>query len=463
MKIYNTFSREKEELIPIVEGSIGLYTCGPTVYNYAHLGNFRAYMFEDILKKTLKYLGFKVNHVMNLTDVEDKIINKCIEEGTTPQEYTEKYIKGFFEDLDCLNIEKADCYPRATEHIPEMVELIKILQKKGYTYEREGNIFFKLSEFANYGKLSGVDLTQMVRSERVVDDDYEKEDVRDFALWKAAKENEYFWDTELGKGRPGWHIECSAMSAKYLGTSFDIHCGGVDNIFPHHENEIAQSEAAYEKQFVKYWMHNEHLIVDGEKMSKSKGNFYTVRELIAKGIEPMALRYLLLSVHYRKQLNFTFEAVDKASKTLTRLKDFYKRMKDALCQDGNNESLSEVLKKGKTDFINALSDDLNTSEALGALFTVVKEFNIAENSGNLKKDNATEMVEFIDDIDSILGVMKSDESDELGDKEIDLLIQERIDARKNKNYQRSDEIRDILKEKGIILEDTASGTRWKRG
>ncbi len=462
MKIYNTYSRKKEELIPLRNNHIGIYTCGPTVYNHAHLGNFRAYIFEDLLKRTLKYLGFTVTHIMNLTDVEDKIINKCIEEGSTPQQYTEKYIKGFFEDLDTLNIERADCYPKATEHIDEMVAIIKTLRDKGYTYEREGNIFFKISEFQNYGNLSGMDLTRMVRGERVVSDDYEKEDVRDFALWKAPKDKEFFWETEIGPGRPGWHIECSAMSSKYLGTTFDIHCGGVDNIFPHHENEIAQSEAASGQKFVRYWMHNEHLIVDGEKMSKSKGNFYTVKDLIAKNIDPSALRYLLLSVHYRKQLNFTLDAVKNAEKTVARLRDFYGRMKNPIYREGRNNGLSEVLMKGGKDFIDALSDDLNVSEALGSLFLVIKEFNIAEDKGELLLDNALEMALMLEDTDRILGVISVEGKDEINDTEIDSLIEERVSAKKAKDFKRADEIRDILKGKGIVLEDTQDGTRWKK-
>ncbi len=309
LRFYNTLSNRKEPFVPLYPGKVLIYTCGPTVYDYAHIGNFRSYIFEDLLRRYLKFKGYQVTQVMNITDVDDKIIRASKAAGQDIGEFTKKYISAFFEDLDALGIERAEFYPRATEHIPEMVELIKKLQQKGFTYTTDGSIYFKLSSFPSYGKLSKIDLQGIKPGARMDLDEYEKEDVRDFVLWKGKKEGEPYWKTELGPGRPGWHIECSAMSMHYLGESFDIHAGGVDLIFPHHENEIAQSEAATSRQFVRYWLHCRHLIVEGEKMSKSKGNYYTLRDLLGKGYQPLAVRYLLLSAHYRRQLNFTKEGL----------------------------------------------------------------------------------------------------------------------------------------------------------
>ncbi|MFQ5527905.1 MAG: cysteine--tRNA ligase, partial [Thermoanaerobaculia bacterium] len=309
---YNTLGRGSEPLDPVDPGKVRIYTCGPTVYGHAHIGNLRTFLFEDILRRSLRYLGFDVVQVMNLTDIDDKTILGAAEQGVTLDEYTQPFIDSFFEDLETLHIEPAEQYPKATEHIPEMIALVEKLVEEGYGYESDGSIFFRIASDEDYGRLSGFDLDQVRQGERVASDEYDKEDARDFVLWKGAKPGEPSWDSPWGPGRPGWHLECSAMSMKYLGETFDIHCGGVDNIFPHHENEIAQSESATGKPFARHWLHSEHLIVDGEKMSKSLGNFYTLKELLERGAKPRAIRYLFLSVHYRKKLNFTFEGLDDA-------------------------------------------------------------------------------------------------------------------------------------------------------
>ena len=322
IRFFNTLSGKLEPFHPITQGKVKLYTCGPTVYDYAHIGNFRAYMFEDLLKRFLVFMGYAVTHVMNITDVDDKTINGAHADGISLQDFTKKYIDSFYKDIDTLKITRADHYPKATEHIPEMARMIKGLLDKGYAYEKDGSIYFSIAKFPDYGRLSKINLEELKPGERIESDEYEKDSVNDFALWKHKKEGEPFWETEVGSGRPGWHIECSVMSSKYLGETFDIHCGGTDNIFPHHENEIAQSEAYFGKKFVNYWLHCHHLIVDGEKMSKSKGNFYTMRDLLKKNVDPSVLRFLLISTHYRKMLNFTFEALDQANASLQRIKDF---------------------------------------------------------------------------------------------------------------------------------------------
>ncbi|HRI89066.1 MAG TPA: cysteine--tRNA ligase, partial [Candidatus Hydrogenedentes bacterium] len=330
IRFFNTLTRTKEVFEPANPPHVGLYTCGPTVYNFAHIGNLRTFLFEDLLRRHLKYRGYEVNHVMNLTDVEDKIIRTCRETGESLKSLTGRYSQAFFEDLDTLGAERAEAYPAATDHVAEMVELIKKLRDNGHTYEVNGSIYFKLSTFPQYGQLSKFKMDELKSgaSGRVDSDEYETEDARDFALWKAYDENDgaVFWETELGKGRPGWHIECSCMSMKYLGESFDIHCGGIDNMFPHHENEIAQSEAATGKPFVKYWLHSAHLFVDGRKMSKSFGNFYTLRDLLEKGHDPKAIRWTLIATHYRQPSNFTFDALEAANESLRRIRDFRGRL-----------------------------------------------------------------------------------------------------------------------------------------
>lgn len=460
IRFFNTLSGKIEPFEPLVPGEVRLYTCGPTVYDYAHIGNFRAYVFEDLLKRFLKFMGFQVIHVMNITDVDDKTIKGANARGMTLKEYTRAYIDAFFEDIRTLNISPADFYPKATEHILEMVEIIRGLLEKGYAYEKEGSVYFSIQKFHGYGKLSKIQLIDLKPGLRIEADEYEKENVHDFALWKAKKEDEPFWETEIGPGRPGWHIECSAMSSKYLGPSFDIHCGGVDNIFPHHENEIAQSEAYFGQKFVNYWLHCHHLIVEGEKMSKSKGNFYTLRDLLRKNIDPMALRLLLLTTHYRKTLNFTFEALEQAQSSLQRMRDFIFELESRSFADGETEEVRKITAKCHQKFIEGLSDDLNISAALTALFELIREINILIAQEKIHKGDAFLIKEFLQSLDSVLGVLPPSQLSTLPD-EILAKIEAREKARRGKNYALADSIRQELLEKGIILEDTREGVRWK--
>ncbi|MCM8830497.1 MAG: cysteine--tRNA ligase [Candidatus Omnitrophica bacterium] len=458
IKFYNTLTKRKEDFKPIKEGIVGLYTCGPTVYDLAHIGNFRAYVFEDLLHRYLEYRGFKVIRVMNITDVDDKTIKGCQKEGISLREYTDRYLTAFIEDMKTLRLKNPDYLPRATEHIPEMVSLIKKLLQKGYGYRKDGSIYFRLSKFSSYGKLSGIDLSQIKPGARVDVDEYEKEDVRDFALWKEEKEG-VFWDTEIGRGRPGWHIECSAMSMKYLGESFDIHTGGVDNIFPHHENEIAQSEAATGKRFVNYWLHCAHLLVNNEKMSKSKGNFYTLRDLLKKGYNPVSIRYLLISTHYRDPLNFTEKSLIQADNTIRNYNAFYQALE--FCKgEKRDKYVKDMIEKARDGFISGLDDDLNISLALSEIFNLIKQVNISLSEGSLSAVDALDVKSFLEEIDSVLAILDK-EKKELTEEEKGM-IKEREKARKEKDFTKADEIREILKKKGIILEDTPYGTRWKR-
>lgn len=432
---------------------------GHAVYDYAHIGNFRAYIVTDLLKRYLKYKGFKVKHIMNITDVDDKTIKGSRKEGISLKEYTSKYEKYFFEDIEALNIEKADFYPRATEHIKEMVLLIKRLLKKKVVYKAQDGIYYSIKKFKDYGKLAHLDLKGLKAGARVSQDEYDKENVQDFALWKFwnKEDGNVFWENKLEKGRPGWHIECSAMSMRYLGETFDIHSGGVDLIFPHHENEIAQSEGATGKKFVKYWIHNEHLLVDGKKMSKSLGNFYTLRDILKKGYNKKAIRYLLLATHYRQKLNFTFEALKSAENTLKKLNDFIKRLKEE--KGESKKEISTLIKKVRLDFEKAMDNDLNISEALAAIFDFESEIGTLIKNNALGKENAEKALKLIKEFDSVLGIF--DFKEEKLDKEIENLIKERDKARKSGNWKKADEIRNILKKKGIILEDTKHGTRWR--
>ena len=464
LRFLNTMTRKKEEFKPIQKGRVGMYTCGPTVYDFAHIGNFRAYVFEDVLRRYLKYKGYKVKQVMNITDVDDKIIRSVLNKDITAEEYSQKYTESFFEDIDTLNIERAEVYPKATEHVKEMVGMVKKLLKKGYGYKGEdGSVYYSIAKFPDYGKLAHIKVEELRTGARVKHDEYDKENLSDFALWKAWDENDgdVFWETDLGKGRPGWHIECSAMSSRYLGSSFDIHTGGVDNIFPHHENEIAQSEAATGKKFVNYWMHCEHLLVDGGKMAKSKGNFYTLRDIVNKGYNPLAVRYLYVTSDYRKKLDFTFEALDNSWKAINRIYDFLKRVKEMAGEESSGK-IDELIAKAKEGFIEGMDDDLNAPKAIAEIFTFISEVNKLIDEGKLSKEDSRKIIEFMMDIDQVLGI-KMEEAfveKELA-AEIQNLIEERIKARKEKNYARSDEIRDELKAKGIILMDTPQGTKWK--
>lgn len=461
IRFFNTLSGKLEPFRAITDGEVKLYTCGPTVYDYAHIGNFRAYMFEDLLKRFLVFMDYRVTHVMNITDVDDKTINGANAEGITLQEYTKKYIDSFFEDIDTLRIARADHYPKATEHIPEMVKMIKGLLDKGYAYEKDGSVYFSIAKFPDYGRLSKINLEELKPGERIESDEYEKESANDFALWKHKKEGEPFWETEIGPGRPGWHIECSVMSSKYLGETFDIHCGGTDNMFPHHENEIAQSEAYFGKKFVNYWLHCRHLIVDGEKMSKSKDNFYMLKDLLQKNIDPVVLRFLLLSTHYRKMLNFTFESLDQANASLQRIKDFLYELKNHPFKEGESKAVSKIIDRTRKNFAEGLSDDLNISVALRALFDMVREINSLIAKNKVFSQDAEKLMNLIHSIDSVLDVLP-EEKQELLPAEITKKIEEREKARKDKDFESADRIRDELLDLGIILEDTKDGVRWKR-
>ena len=461
LKLYNTLKRKEGVFRPLTGKEVRMYSCGPTVYDYAHIGNFRAYIVSDLLRRYLEYKGFSVRLVMNLTDVDDKTIKGSKKEGIPLARYTERYKKAFFGDLKKLNIRPASAYPAATEHIKEMAGLVKTLLKKGYAYKSEdGSIYYDISKFKGYGKLSGLSLEGLKAGARVRQDQYDKDDAQDFALWKAWSEDDgdVFWDTEIGKGRPGWHIECSAMSMKYLGVHFDIHTGGVDLMFPHHENEIAQSEAATGKPFASWFVHNEHLLVDGRKMSKSLGNFYTLRDLLQKGRSPRAIRYLLLSTHYRQKLNFTMDGLDGAANSVERLLDFMDMLDNA---GGGKDSpeIKNMMNKTKADFEKAMDDDLNISAALAAIFDFVRDVNKLAEKGSLGKAGAQEMKSLMLDFDKVLGILETGKKDI--SMQVERLIQEREEARKRKDFRKSDEIRAKLAGMGVVLEDTAEGVRWK--
>ncbi len=464
LRFRNTLSGRIEEFRPMREGEVSFYYCGPTVWDYGHIGNFRSNVAADILRRYLKFKGFKVTHVMNITDVEDRIIAKSQQAGLSIDEYTAKYIEALWEDFDALGCERPDIVPRATRHIPEMVTLIEKLLETNHAYRSEGSIYYRIASFPEYGKLSKINFAGNIAgaSERIDTDKYEKEDARDFALWKEpASTTEPSWDTELGRGRPGWHIECSAMSMKYLGETFDIHAGGIDLVFPHHENEIAQSEGATGKQFVRYWIHFEHLKVEGETMSKSKGNYYTFRDIAAKGYSPAAIRYFLLSVPYNKQLNFTFDALAGAEKTIAGLRDFRARLTEAKTEPGMNDALHAASLRALQEFEEGMDDDLNTSVALAVIHNLSREVNTALARKQVKEDNKRELLELLARIDTVLNIF-GDEQREMLDSEIQSLIDERQEARRRRDFGRADEVRDELANRGIVLEDTKDGVRWKR-
>ena len=446
------------------EGEVSMYYCGPTVWDYGHIGNFRSALNADILRRYLRFKGFKVTHVMNITDVEDRIIAKSQAAGLSLDDYTAKYIDALWEDSDALGLERPEIVPRATRHIPEMVALIEKLLETNHAYRSDGSIYYRIASFPEYGKLSKINLAGNIagRSERIDTDRYEKEDARDFALWKEpATQTEPAWDAPLGRGRPGWHIECSAMSMKYLGETFDIHAGGIDLVFPHHENEIAQSEGATGKQFVRYWIHFEHLKVEGETMSKSRGNYFTFRDIAAKGFSPAAIRYFLLSVPYNKQLNFTFDALAGAEKTVAGLRDFRARLNEAKTGPGMNQALHEVTLRAAQEFEDGMDDDLNTSVALAVIHNLTRDTNTALTRKKLDDDNKRELLDLLKRFDTVLNIFGTDEREML-DGEIQSLIDERQEARRRRDFGRGDEIRDELAGRGIILEDTKDGVRWKR-
>ncbi|MDQ3132762.1 MAG: cysteine--tRNA ligase [Acidobacteriota bacterium] len=464
LKFHNTLTNQLEEFHPLKDNEVRLYICGPTVWNFAHIGNFRTFTFGDILRRYLKFKGYNLTHVMNLTDVDDRIINEAAKQNISIDEMTAPFITAFWEDLDSLNCERPEIAPRATEHIAEMISIIETLLENGHAYESDGSIYYRISAFPEYGKLSKIKFEGNIvgGSERVDTDKYEKEDARDFALWKLVEtEDSASWDASFGRGRPGWHIECSAMAMKYLGETFDIHAGGIDLQFPHHENEIAQSEGATGKLFAKTWLHGEFLKIDNEKMSKSLGNDFTLRDIIGRGFKPLAIRYLLFSVPYDKQLNFTFENLKGAETTIERLQDFKKRLQEAVLTDGINTDLQEKVIGFLQDFETAMDDNLNTSVALAALHNLVRETNTALAHETVLTEDRSFILHTIDKFDSVFGIF-GEVKEEMLDAEIEQLIEERQESRRSRNFARSDEIRDLLSEKGIVLEDTKDGVRWKR-
>ena len=476
LKLFNTLSRHLEEFEPIEAGRVRMYICGPTVWNFAHIGNFRTFIFGDVLRRYLKFKGFELTHVFNLTDIDDRIINESAARNISIDEFTAPFITYFWEDFDALGNERPEVTPRATEHIKEMIGIIATLIENGHAYESDGSIYYRIAAFPEYGKLSKISFEGNIAgaSDRVDTDKYDKEDARDFALWKLVGDDEMpGWDAPFGRGRPGWHIECSAMAMRYLGEPFDLHAGGMDLQFPHHENEIAQSEGATGKLFSKYWVHSEFLKIDDVTMSKSKGNFFTFRDLREQGYSPLAIRYLLLSVPYRKQLNFTFEGLKAAESTVERLRNFRSLVKEggsptgsdgasSQASDGDTQptgcdSAAAALKK----FEEAMDDDLNTAAALAAVHDMVREVNTIIAANGLTEEEKSAVLDAVAKFDAVLGIFGREDSDLL-DEDVEALIAERQDARRHRNFARSDEIRDELAAKGIILEDTKDGMRWRR-
>lgn len=464
LRFFNTLTRRQEDFHPLEDGKVRMYVCGPTVWNFAHIGNFRTFVFADILRRYLKYKGYGVTHVFNLTDIDDRIIKEAATKGISIDEFTAPFIRFFWEDFDALGMERPEVTPRATHHIQEMIEIIAKLLENGKAYESDGSIYFRIAAFPEYGKLSKINFSGNVTggSERIDTDKYEKEDARDFALWKlVGPDDEPGWDAPFGRGRPGWHIECSAMSMKYLGETFDIHAGGTDLQFPHHENEIAQSEGATGKLFSKYWIHSEFLKIDDVTMSKSKGNFFTFRDLREQGYSALAIRYLLLSVPTRKQLNFTFEGLQGAEATVERLRNFRQLVKEGVGGGATSVDIAAIVRTAIGRFENAMDDDFNTANALAAIHDLVREVNTAISKGGISSADRESVLDAIAKFDSLLGIF-GPETTELLDADIEALIEERQCARRDRNFARSDEIRDLLAEKGIILEDTKDGVRWKR-
>jgi cysteinyl-tRNA synthetase len=472
LRFYNTLTQESEVFRPLHDNVVRMYTCGPTVYNYVHIGNFRTFTFQDILRRWLQYRGYQLNHVMNVTDVDDKIIINAARAHKSIQDYTAVYTKAFFEDAAALRLQRPEHVAPATEHISQMVEAIEKLASQGYTYQSEGSTYFRISSFPEYGKLSHNDFSGIRTGARVDVDEYDKADARDFVLWKAQKDNEPGWDTPFGAGRPGWHIECSAMAMSYLGETLDIHAGGVDLIFPHHENEIAQSESISHKPFARYWLHSEHLHIESQKMSKSLGNFYTLRDLLEMGYQPEVIRYLLASVPYRKKLNFTFEGLKAATKSIERLRDFELRLTTTKFPPGSNPEIAGRSQAAIEQFEAGMDDDLNTAEALAAIYEYVRAVNTAIDEGHFREDNRWDAARVLEVFDSVFEVLKptdqagstavTTENAPLPESDIDRFIEERTAAKKARDFKRADDIRAQLLEKGIVLEDTKDGVRWKR-
>jgi len=485
LHLYNTLPGKVEEFFPAADNTVRMYACGPTVYDYGHIGNFRTFVAVDILRRFLRQTGRQLLHVMNITDVDDKIIRNASKQQKTVSEYTRQYEEAFLEDMQTLNLERPECVVRATEHIEEMARFIQELEKKGFAYRTEdGSYYFRIAKFPEYGKLSKKDFSGMEVGARVDVDEYEKDNARDFALWKSPKPGEACWDSPIGKGRPGWHIECSVMAMKYLGPGFDLHAGGEDLTFPHHENEIAQSEAMTGQQFVRFWMHVRFLLVEGKKMSKSEGNFFTLRDLLLKGYKPSAIRFLLTSVPYRKQLNFTFDGLRQAAHSVQRLRDFKARLEMSRPEPGKNEGAHELAARTQSEMRSALDDDLNTAQALAAMFDMVREANTLADRGELRQDDKAPLLQTLRQFDEIFAVVEDDDAAKMSralewakahgkvngtglapaiaDEEVERLVGERNDAKKARDFARSDAIRKQLTEAGIIVEDTKDGIRWKR-
>jgi cysteinyl-tRNA synthetase len=470
LRLYNTLTRKKEEFKSIEERKVKIYTCGPTVYNYGHIGNYRSFLCEDLLIRYLRYLGYEVTHVMNITDVDDKTIKNSRKMNMPLNEYTKKYTDAFFEDLNTLNIQKANFYPKATEHVNDMLEIINKIMDKGYAYKTEDNsVYFKVASMKDYGKLSKLDLSTLKEgaSGRVSVDEYDKDNISDFTLWKGYTEDDgdVSWDSPYGKGRPGWHLECSAMSMKYLGDTIDIHCGGVDNMFPHHENEIAQSETATGKKFVNYWMHVEFLNFKAskdsteEKMSKSLGNVFYIRDLLEKGYDGKVIRFAIIASHYKQQIAFSLDRFDEYKVRLSRYQDFINRLIQINKDDINDYDIEKLIKNSRFNFEEYMNDNLNISGALSSLDDSISEIN--KNFNKINKNQADLYLEYLKSIDKILGIFTFENSTNI-DEEIVKLIKDRERARKEKDYKKADDIRNKITELGFILEDTPDGTKWKK-
>ncbi len=489
LRLFNTLSGQIEPLAPADGQSLRMYACGPTVYDFGHIGNFRTFLEVDVLRRFLLLTGTPVRHVMNITDVDDKIIRNAAAAGIPIGEYTAKFEAAFFEDLDSLKVQRPEVVPHATAHIDQMIELVQKLAAAGAAYKTEdGSWYFRLAAFPSYGKLSKKDLSGMEDGARVDVDEYEKDSARDFALWKAAKPGETAWDTAIGRGRPGWHLECSAMAAKYLGESFDLHAGGEDLMFPHHENEIAQSETANHKPFARHWMHVRFLLVEGRKMSKSEGNFFTLRDLLLKGYRASSIRLALISVPYRHQLNFTFDGLAEATSAIDRLRTFHDRLTKTSFAPGESPALQEAAKKAREEYFNALANDLNTAEARAPIFDLVRAGNTAIDQGQMLAADRDAILAVLSDFDAVFDVLKDDDaeptrkalvwaeeagrldevapelraSQSLTDESIDALVAERTAAKKTRDFARADQIRNDLAAKGVVIEDSKDGVRWKR-
>ena len=463
LRFYNTLTQQVQEFVPERDNTVRMYTCGPTVYDFAHIGNFRTFTFVDILRKTLRANGFGLNHVMNITDVDDKIIRNATAQGKTLADYTATYIQAFLDDCAALRLERPERLTPATEHIDDMAAAIERLGAGKHTYTSEGSIYFRIATFPGYGKLSHNDFSGNLAGARVDVDEYEKTDARDFALWKAPKPGEHFWEEPIGPGRPGWHIECSVMAIKYLGDTLDIHAGGVDLIFPHHENEIAQSESLTGKPFSRFWLHAEFLMVEGQKMSKSLGNYLTLRDVLGKGYEPEAIRYLLASTPYRKSLNFTFDGLKSAATAIDRLRNFKLRLETDKYPEGAQEKMAARTAAAAQGFLDSLNDDLNTAEALAAVFEYVRDANSAMDSGEFRAGDVAGALGFLTQFDAIFDVLRpGGKSGEMADADVERMVAERTAAKKARDFAGADRIRGELLERGIVIEDTKSGVRWKR-